>query len=90
MSPSKINIKKKNTIKKGEGSHSTLRHRRPSEALIGREGIALTRIIKIGRVKIGKEIYEAISTYGSIKKGSTVVVAGIRMHQLLVDNFDSS
>lgn len=52
--------------------------------LVGKSGIALTKMTPSGKVKIGNEIFESASSSGLIEKGATVEVVRSEHLKLVV------
>ncbi len=56
----------------------------PTEALIGRKGVAATRLAPDGMVKIDGELWDAVSAAGTMEKGQQIVVAAVSGLKLTV------
>lgn len=56
-----------------------------SQAMIGKEGTALSNLRPGGNIEIENDIYEALAVIGFIERGSTVRVTGIDNFILLVE-----
>lgn len=54
------------------------------QSMIGHKGIAHTVLRPAGKIKIGKEIYDATAEAGYIEKGNKIIVTSYQTSQLLV------
>lgn len=54
------------------------------QSMIGHKGIAHTVLRPAGKIKIGKEIYDATAEAGYIEKGDKIIVTSYQTSQLLV------
>ena len=55
---------------------------------IGMEGLTITKICMVGRVKIGSEVFEAFTRLFPIREGKTVKIVGVYMNQLIIEPMD--
>ena len=51
---------------------------------MNKEGIAYTLLRPAGKVKIGEQVFDAVSLVGFIEKGETIMVVSYRNSQLVV------
>ena len=59
------------------------------EKLIGQTGIAKTKMLPSGMIKIGDRSYDAVSDGFAIEAGSEIKVVAIKMNRILVQPVDS-
>lgn len=65
-------------------------YKKRNDSLIGRVGVAKTKMLPSGIVIIDDEKYDAISQGFAIEAGDTIKVSDVREHRLYVEPFDGS
>lgn len=58
------------------------------DSLVGQKGIARTKMLPSGMIKIGDQTYDAVSDGFAIEEGQRIKVVAIRMNRIMVQPFD--
>ena len=58
-------------------------------SMIGQPAVTLSNLARVGYVKINNKVYDALSSFGTIGKGTRVIVIGVKTWQLVVTTVDN-
>lgn len=58
------------------------------ESLIGQKGIAKTKMLPSGMIRIGEKSYDAVSDGFAIEEGQPIKVVSIKMNRIMVQPYD--